>query len=83
MSTLQERLDRIRTAFLAQAPEAARTIMERATEDLRTSGILDGIPRPGTTLPPFELADTEGQLVRSADLLSNGPLVVSFYRGHW
>ena len=83
MSTLQERLDRIRTAFLAQASEEARTVMTRATEDLRSSGILDRIPLPGTELPPFALADTEGNLLRSSDLSSKGPLVLSFYRGHW
>ena len=83
MSTLQERLDRIQAAFVAEAPEDVLTIMKRATEDLRASGILDGIPRPGTELPPFELSDSEGNPLRSSDLLSQGPLVVSFYRGHW
>jgi hypothetical protein len=83
MSTLQERLDRIRAGFLAQAPEEVRAVMTRATEDLRHSGILDGIPRPGSELPPFDLPDTEGNPLRSADLLARGPLVLSFYRGHW
>ena len=34
-------------------------------------------------LPAFELPDTEGSIVRSADLLARGPLVVTFYRGLW
>jgi hypothetical protein len=83
MSTLQERLDRIRTAFVAQASEEALTIMARATEDLRTSGILEGIPLTGAELPPFALSDTEGNTLRSEELLGQGPLIVSFYRGHW
>ena len=83
MSTLQDRLDRIRAVFTAQAPEEVRAVMTRAATGLRGSGILDGIPRPGAELPPFELEDTEGVSVRSAELLAAGPLVVSFYRGHW
>lgn len=83
MSTLQERLDRIRTGFLEKAPEAAKTVMHRATEDLRTSGIVDRLPAAGDALPPFELTDSGGNTVRSADLLSRGPLIATFYRGLW
>ena len=40
-------------------------------------------PKEGDTLPPFLLPDIEGRLVSSAELLSNGPLVISFNRGNW
>jgi hypothetical protein len=83
VSTLGERLDRIREGFLRQAPEDVKIIMQRATEDLRASGILSRIPREGDLLPAFELPDTDGNLVRSADLLGRGPLVLNFYRGLW
>jgi len=83
MSTLNDRLDRIREGFVAKAPESARTIMHRATNDLRDSGILDRIPKVGSVLPAFELTDTEGVTVSSADLLSRGPLIATFYRGLW
>ncbi len=83
MSTLQERLDRIKSAFLAKAPEDAKTVMAHATQDLRDSGILTTIPAPGASLPSFELQDTTGTLVRSEDLLTKGPLVVTVYRGVW
>ncbi len=83
MSTLQERLDRIRIAFLQQAPDDVKVIMQRTTDDLRTSKTRSQIPKPGAPLPAFELPDTEGKLVRSADLLRQGPLVLSVYRGLW
>lgn len=83
MSTLAERLDRIRKAFAAQAPDDVMAVMHRATEDLRASGIMARIPAPGDPLPAFELPDTEGNPVRSADLLAEGPLVLGFYRGVW
>ena len=83
MSTLQERLDRIKAGFVAQAPPEALAVMHRATEDLRNSGIMDRLPAVGAELPHFELPDTDGRLVSSRDLLARGPLVLSVYRGVW
>jgi hypothetical protein len=83
MSTLQERLDRIRESFEGQAPGEALAVMHRATDDLRTSGIVERIPKLGDPLPAFELEDTEGHPVQSAGLLERGPLVITFYRGAW
>lgn len=83
MSALQDRLDQIKAdAFARYAPEV-QTIISHATEELRDSGIMDRIPAVGDSAPPFELPDTEGRMVRSADLLERGPLIVSFYRGVW
>jgi hypothetical protein len=83
VSSLQQRLDRLREAFTRQIPQAARDIMHRAEEELRASGIMGQLPRPGDPLPAFALPDTGGQPVRSGDLLGSGPLVLSFYRGVW
>ena len=83
MSKLQDRLDRMREGFHKQAPESVTTVMRRATDDLRESGIVSRIPAVGDTLPDFELPDTDSTPVRSADLRADGPLVVTFYRGWW
>ncbi len=83
MSTLQERLERIRVAFGEKASDDAKVIVKRATGDLRASGIMDRIPRPGSKLQPFELPGAGGQLVRSDELLGRGPLVINVYRGGW
>ncbi|MDJ0521743.1 MAG: hypothetical protein QNJ90_06670 [Planctomycetota bacterium] len=83
MGRLQARLDRMREGAKAQIPEAAQAVMARATEDLRTSGILESIPQAGGTLPAFELTDSEGDVHTSEALLARGPLVLTFYRGDW
>jgi len=83
MSTLQERLDRVKADFLKNVPAQAKAVIDRTTEELRASGIAARIPAPGSPLPAFELADSEGRLVRSSELLGKGPLIVSFYRGLW
>jgi hypothetical protein len=83
MSTLKERLDRIRDGFKQQAPPEALAIMDRARQGLADSGIMDRIPKVGDKLPSFQLPDTEGNTVDSETLLADGPLVVAHYRGVW
>jgi len=83
MSALQDRLDRIKEGLFAQSAPEVRMTISRATEELSDSGIMDRLPVVGDLAPPFELPDTEGRMVRSAELLERGPLIVSFYRGVW
>ena len=83
MQKLGEKLQRIKESFAKQAPAEAKQVMQRATDDLRKSGILERIPSAGDRLLPFELPGTGNQNLRSDDLLSSGPLVISVYRGVW
>jgi peroxiredoxin len=57
--------------------------MHRATEELITSGAATRALKAGDTAPPFVLKDPDGKPVSAAELLAQGPLVVSFYRGVW
>ena len=41
------------------------------------------IVKVGDRMPAFNLENTGGETVSSADLLAKGPLVVSFFRGKW
>lgn len=81
--TLESRLNAIKNAGKKQIPEAIATVMNRATEDLAKSGILENAPKVGDRLSAFALKDTEGTLYESEALLAKGPLVLSFYRGLW
>lgn len=81
--TLQARLDRMREGAATRIPAETRAIMHGALDALRASGILAKIIQAGQPLPPFELPDSQGVLVRSDALLAQGPLVLSFYRGLW
>jgi peroxiredoxin len=83
MTTLQDRLDEItaRTRELVQAERLA--VGERAVEELFASGIEGRILPVGALAPEFALNDSRGRLVRSADMLALGPLVVKFSRGRW
>jgi hypothetical protein len=80
---LAERLARIQDGANKRIPPDKRAIMHRATDDLRASGIMDGVIKVGDRLPDFALKNSHGQEVRSADLLANGPLVLTVFRGSW
>jgi peroxiredoxin len=58
-------------------------IMDGATNDLRQSGIVEGALNVGGKIPRFVLSDALGKEVNVEDLLADGPLVMTFYRGGW
>ncbi len=55
MSTLRERMDRLRKIFTAQVPAEIKAVISGATEDLCASDILERLPIPGSPLPAVEL----------------------------
>ncbi len=86
--TLQDRLDAFKADFeggklaFKSGPEAL-DIMHRATAELIASGQALNAKKAGDKAPEFTLKDADGRVVSSAELLANGPLVVTFYRGVW
>lgn len=40
-------------------------------------------PNVGEAMPPFLLPDDHGRLVAFADVLAQGPVAITFLRGHW
>ena len=88
MSNLQNRLDDFKRAFESGAPpynvpREAVVKMHRATVELKASGIEGRALTVGDRAPSFTLFNQDHLQVASADLLREGPLVVSFFRGHW
>jgi peroxiredoxin len=64
-------------------PAEIQAIHSRAISELRRSGMAERTLGPGTKAPRFELSNHSGTLVRSTDLLREGPLVIGFFRGRW
>jgi peroxiredoxin len=59
--------------------EAVETLVAR----LEQAGLGRTAPQLGETMPPFLLPDQNGRLVSLTEMLSSGPAVVAFHRGHW
>jgi hypothetical protein len=88
MAILQERLDKFKQSFESgappyNAPREAIEKMHRATAELAASGIENRALKLGDHAPSFTLFNQNHVQVSSSDLLQQGPLVVSFFRGHW
>lgn len=88
MSSLKERLDQFKASFESggppyNAPHEAIETMHRATAELEASGLTKKALKVGDRAPQFTLFNQDHVEVDSSNLLQQGPLVVSFYRGHW
>ena len=86
--TLQAKLDAFKADFEAgkppySVPRSVIDTMHRATEELIASGAATRALKAGDTAPLFVLKDPDGKPVSAAELLAQGPLVISFYRGVW
>ncbi len=79
---LTDRLASLRSKLSQNRPQIAEAY-DRMVERLRRSGAGAGAPKPGEPLPAFGLTDVHGRFRSSSDLLADGPLVLSFYRGSW
>ncbi|SJM29022.1 peroxiredoxin-like family protein [Mesorhizobium delmotii] len=68
----------IRRLDASYADAADRMVMR-----LQDKGAGATAPRPGDAMPAFLLPDEDGRLVSLAGVLANGPVAITFLRGHW
>jgi peroxiredoxin len=80
---LGQTLSQLRERFGKMLPAAPAAVMDGHIDFLRKSGAVDQVLESGAKAPAFTLKDQNGEAVSSADLLTRGPLVVSFTRGAW
>ena len=81
--TLGSKLASILEKFNSVVPAPKRAIMEGHIEMLRNTDAAGKALNVGDTAPIFKLKNQNDEIVSSNELLTNGPLVVSFYRGSW
>jgi peroxiredoxin len=81
--TLAEKLLEIKAGIAQYVRPENQAIHDRVIAELRNGGIEQQVLPVGAKAPEFELGDQNGKLVRSADLLTKGKLIINFYRGRW
>lgn len=80
--SMGERLDVFVNAVRKNHPDSAAKV-DRLVARLNAHKAGESAPGPGEAMPLFVLPDENGRMVSLADLLADGPAIVTFHRGHW
>ncbi len=81
--TLQDQLDGFKAEFKKMVPAEAFDAFARSTQELVDSGQAERAVKAGDMLPDFTLTDSDRNEISLKDLLAQGPVVLTFYRGVW
>ena len=82
-TNLAEKLGARRQAFAAKAQPDWVVTMEASIGELVEANAADRAPQVGAAVPLFTLPDVDGHQVGLGDVLADGPVILSFYRGRW
>jgi len=80
---LNRELKKLKEQTLKNIPDEYVEVMLKDVEIQVKKGLTKNALAIGETIPNFELENAVGERVDIEDLLENGPLVISFYRGAW
>lgn len=80
--SLSEQLDAASRSVKERRPDFADAI-DRMVGRLKEGGAGTQAPQVGDMMPPFYLPDENGRIVSLDELLTRGPVAVTFHRGHW
>jgi hypothetical protein len=83
MMNLETKLAEIRANSAANYPAEIQAGFARGIKELSDSGLTERALGLDSSIPGFNLENTESEWISSAKLLERGPLVVTFYRGVW
>lgn len=81
-SNLQTELDLFEAQLVEKYPDLMASF-QGAINDLAKTGLATRSVREGEQAPDFTLPDALGNQIALVDLLKQGPVVVTFYRGQW
>jgi peroxiredoxin len=79
---VEQQLRAIAEGGTKKSPEASKTF-EEGIAQVAATGIVEKAPKVGDKVDMFELPNASGKTVKLADLLKNGPVVLTWYRGGW
>ncbi len=82
-TTLKEALAAYQAKSGAKKTDEQKAIMAKATQALIADNIEANALKVGDAIPEFTLPNAKGAHIGSQELLAQGPLVISFYRGGW
>lgn len=81
--SLSQQLEEYRAGWRARVPADRQAVMDRHIAHLRATGAAERALGVGQVAPPVMLPNAFGKTIDLADLLAQGPVVLTFYRGGW
>ncbi len=81
--SLADKIQDFQDQLLPTIPEDTLNTMFSELRGLVATGVAEKAINTGDRLPAFNLPNANNETRSLSDFLSNGPLVVSFYRGAW
>ncbi len=81
-ASLAERLQAFADAVRRLGPNFQDAV-DKLVARLKEHDVGENAPKLGEKMPPFVLPDENGQMVSLEALLEQGPVAVTFHRGHW
>ncbi|MEO0540864.1 MAG: peroxiredoxin-like family protein [Cyanobacteria bacterium P01_A01_bin.105] len=82
-TTLAEQIQDYRNGFRQNVDQATQDTMAAATNALKATGLDRTARQAGSQAPDFSLPNAVGQRVNLSQLLTQGPVIINFYRGEW
>ena len=80
--SLTETLRRLKEHSAEKNPAFA-ALVDRSTQELRESGIMEQLRKVGDKAPRFIRPNPRGESIALDQLLERGPVAISVYRGKW
>jgi len=82
-TTLLDQTTEMMNQFISSLPEDKREVLMGAFQRLLDSEVAKAAIKKGDIAPDFTLHDPHGKSINLYQLLSDGPVILSFYRGGW
>ena len=80
---LKDKLEELIKASMAKLNDDAMKIAKSSTQAVADSIAGRKIPQSGDAFPEFTLTDSKGAEHKSKELVANGQLILTFFRGGW
>ena len=83
-TTLQDRLHALRVAFESgPTPSEDIQILDDHVLAMQKGGFAERALQGGEQAPNFSMRSTCGRTLSLAELLKNGPVILTWFRGNW
>ena len=81
--SLTSQLDELKQQMGREVPKEILVTLAKALEKVGQTGIMSNSCTTGDKAPSFVLPNVTGRMVSSDEILTQGHMVLSFYRGIW